>query len=431
MKAKVFIVALLFLSLVLGFCGAESVKGAKPQNIYFLNFFVRGSDSIAKGADPLITKYKKDFPLVTLNEESLGFSDALNKLKSLGAANDLPDLCMPNIPMAKEWAANGLLRPIDDLLDADPTWKKGFLSGSLDEFKFDGRIYGIPAWKNITGIVFYNKAVFQKCGIREFPKTWDQFLDAIAAIKKNGYIPWTTFGKKQWGFSSIASVLNYSQFGTDWFNKLARGEAKFTDDQFLQTLACLKRLQQLGAFNEDMYSLDQTQARSYYLDGKAAMSVDGTWAVGLIGSNASPELLKSTELSFIPSPTGRAGNVIVPAAGGWGLCISSKVADKDKAVAIGKLIKYISDANFGESLLYAGVYPSSMPKKYDAAKLSPLAVKYMKSLAKIDAGLFWDLVFSSAVIDRLEVELELFMLDKKSAKDMAQDMETFYEEQRE
>ena len=423
-KNIVLVILLITISCAL-FAAGQKETADEAIEISFLNFFVRGTDAVAAGADPRITQFKEDFPDIVLQEESLGFSDALTKLKSLGAADNLPDIFIPNIPMAKEWAEAGLLHPIDEFLDDDPSWKNGFLPGSLNEFKFDGTTYGVPPWKNIHGIVFYNEVIFSECGLSAFPETWDEFVAAVKTIKAHGYLPWTAYGKQAFGFSSVLSILNYGQFGSGWFEGVLAGENKFTDTQFLQSLARYKELQDAGAFNEDMYSMDQTQARSAYLNGDAAMSVDGTWAVGLISANASEDVLKNTKLAFIPGGTGK---VTVPAGGGWGLCVNAKITDPKKLDAIGTFIKYISDSTFGESLLYAGVYPSSMPEEYDTGKLTALGSQYMEVLPSVDSGLFWDLALSAVVIDKIETEVELFLLGKAEADEVAAAVQKAFEE---
>lgn len=54
----------------------------------------------------------------------------------------------------------------------------------IDAKAFDGVVYGMPSTGNANGIV-YNKAVFEKAGVTELPKTPDEFIAALKAIKDN------------------------------------------------------------------------------------------------------------------------------------------------------------------------------------------------------------------------------------------------------
>ena len=54
----------------------------------------------------------------------------------------------------------------------------------LNNYAYDGQVYGIPSTANAQGIV-YNKAVFEEAGITELPTTPDEFLEDLQLIKDN------------------------------------------------------------------------------------------------------------------------------------------------------------------------------------------------------------------------------------------------------
>ena len=53
-----------------------------------------------------------------------------------------------------------------------------------DQWKADGLCYGVGYMGNAQGIL-YNKAVFEKAGITELPKTPDEFIADLQLIKDN------------------------------------------------------------------------------------------------------------------------------------------------------------------------------------------------------------------------------------------------------
>lgn len=53
-----------------------------------------------------------------------------------------------------------------------------------NQWVWDGLTYGVPSTGNAQGIV-YNKKVFEQAGITELPKTPDEFIAALQAIKDN------------------------------------------------------------------------------------------------------------------------------------------------------------------------------------------------------------------------------------------------------
>lgn len=50
------------------------------------------------------------------------------------------------------------------------------------QWAFDGQVYGVPSTGNAQGIV-YNKKVFEEAGVTELPKTPEEFLAALKAIR--------------------------------------------------------------------------------------------------------------------------------------------------------------------------------------------------------------------------------------------------------
>lgn len=51
-----------------------------------------------------------------------------------------------------------------------------------DQWSYDGQVYGIPSTGTAQGVV-YNKKVFEEAGVTELPKTPDEFIAALKAIK--------------------------------------------------------------------------------------------------------------------------------------------------------------------------------------------------------------------------------------------------------
>lgn len=50
-------------------------------------------------------------------------------------------------------------------------------------WEYDGMVYGVPSTGNAQGVV-YNKRVFEEAGVTELPKTPDEFIAALQAIKE-------------------------------------------------------------------------------------------------------------------------------------------------------------------------------------------------------------------------------------------------------
>ncbi|HIP29979.1 MAG TPA: sn-glycerol-3-phosphate ABC transporter substrate-binding protein UgpB [Sulfurospirillum arcachonense] len=126
--------------------------------------------------------------------------------------------------------AKGVVYPIADLFDKYGVKfnAKDYISG-VRNFYADskGRMIGAP-FNASTPIMYYNKDIFKKVGIKNPPKTWEEFEKIASKLKKAGYIglaqshsPWIfaenfhsrhniMLADKNNGFDGLATKINYN-----------------------------------------------------------------------------------------------------------------------------------------------------------------------------------------------------------------------------
>lgn len=94
-----------------------------------------------------------------------------------------------------------------------------------DTWEYDGEVYGVPSTATTQGVV-YNKKVFQKAGYQEFPKTPDEFLEALSAIKtKTDAIPLYTNYADGWTMGAWDAYIGNN----------ATGDTSYMNQKFLHT----------------------------------------------------------------------------------------------------------------------------------------------------------------------------------------------------
>lgn len=92
-------------------------------------------------------------------------------------------------------------------------------------WEYGGQVYGVPSTGNAQGIV-YNKAVFEAAGVTDIPKTPDDFIAALQAIKDNTEaIPLYTNYAAGWTMGAWDAYLG----GT------ATGQADYMNQELLHT----------------------------------------------------------------------------------------------------------------------------------------------------------------------------------------------------
>jgi raffinose/stachyose/melibiose transport system substrate-binding protein len=362
----------------------------------------------------LIDQYKKDHPNVEISEDILDNASLKTKIKTLAAGNNMPDVFMMLGSDAKMFLDNQRIQPIDDLLAQDPAWKNGFIPDAFNDFIVDGKMTGAPMQMTSTSIVYYNQEIFKKAGFDKFPATWDEFITALKKIKEMGITPISMGNKDQWvAGSCLLSSLGDRFTGTDWFNSIRdKKGAKFTDKPFVDALAAIQELTKLGVFNSDINSLDNSQQRTAFYNGKAAMFLEGGWAVSSIATDAPKEILNNTHLALLPGVTGAPGKANATAGGsGWAIALNKNL-EGEKLKAAVELTKLLTGETAANMTAERGDVSGSVAKNYDKSKSTPLFVEYLKLLENSKMTPVYDIQLSPDIIQVMNKGLQELLIPK-------------------
>ncbi|RKP46788.1 extracellular solute-binding protein [Cohnella endophytica] len=412
---------------------ADASSPAKaPVKVTFMNLWAKDStENIAVTVRAELAKFKQENPDIVVVEESIGDQNAYyTKLKTLAASNDLPDIFISKGSELAMFAQNETVASLDDALGEDAAWKDGFLSTAFNDLSSGGHTYGVPFSMLATHVVYYNKQIFADAGFASFPKTWSELEDAIAKIKAKGITPIALGNKEQWvAESCVLSALGDRFTGTEWFTSInAKSGAKFTDPDFVKSLAALQNLAKAGAFNADLNSINNDQQKTLYFNGKAAMFMEGSWAIGAV-SAAPKEIADNTEVAVLPSVEGGKGNARATSGGagsGYAVGIKGYAAKKD---AITKVLKAMSGESFAKSLAEKGEPAAFKVGEYDKSKVSPLSVKYAELASQLQFTPIYDSYLSPALTSVMNAGLQDLLIDAVSPEDLAKKIQAAYEKE--
>ncbi|GAB2723368.1 extracellular solute-binding protein [Paenibacillus thermoaerophilus] len=417
---KVAAAVMLGTSLIAAGCGGKddnqsdnaSGTDAKVKLSLWHNF--TGDDLRAKTMRGLIDQYKKDHPNVELDVQGIPPDGYRTRLKTVAAANEMPDLFImwPGV-MTKEFAAGNLLQPINELLDAKKEWKDGFLPGSFDDFTIDGNTYAAPTALTPTSILYYNKEIFDKYNAKP-PKTWDELLALVDLFNQNKITPIALGNKAAWlAQSSILSSLADRVTGTEWFlNAVSQNGAKFTDPEFVQALGYLKQLADKKAFQDGFNSIDNTQMEQMFAQGKAAMMIDGGWALTNLAANATKEMLEKIEVTVLPEiPGGKGDPNSLSAVVGTGFGLSKKVDGARKQAAF-DLIYALSGPEAQKAILESNQLVS-YKVELDKTKVTPVFAKVYEMLGTVKRTPVYDGKLDSATADVVNNGLQELLMGGK------------------
>ncbi|ULO05611.1 extracellular solute-binding protein [Paenibacillus sp. 19GGS1-52] len=359
-----------------------------------------GQDAKSVTMRKLLADFQTAHPEVTLEDEGLPTDGLKTRLRTVAAADEMPDLfVMWPDAMTKEFQKGDLLQPINEFLDSKPEWRDNFIPNALDGYTIDDNIYSVPMNLAPTSFIFYNKLLFDQYKVA-IPKTWDELMTAIDTFNKNDIIPIALGNKTNWvAQSTIFSTLADRVTGSDWFLKAVNQDgAKFTDPEFVKALTVLQDLGKAKAFQDGFNGIDETQMMQLYFQGKSAMVIDGGWALANLVSNAPKEVLDNTHITIIPSIAGGKGDAGSTAGVvGTGLGISKKLTGAKKDAAM-ELLYALSGPDGQQATLDSSTL-ISYNLELDPSKANPLFVELHELMKNVKISPVYDAKLSSAAVE--------------------------------
>jgi len=201
------------------------------------------------------------------------------------------------------------------------------------EQAYDGKAYGVAQTGNAQGIV-YNKKVWAAAGITTLPKTPDEFLTDLKAIKaKTAATPYYTNYKDGWPLSQWDG--NRAITGdADESVKLIRNDAPWATGQYHAIAdGLLFDIVKDGLSEADPTTTDWETSKGSLGSGKVASMVLGSWAITQMQDAAVTAGGTKADIGYMPFPYQVDGTFYSTVAGDYKNGISAKSDNKATARA--------------------------------------------------------------------------------------------------
>ncbi|NRR33708.1 carbohydrate ABC transporter substrate-binding protein [Oxalobacteraceae bacterium] len=172
----------------------------------------------------------------------------------------------------------GMLNNVDEVA-AKGNWDQIMPASILNAIKSNGHFYAAPVNIHMPAWFFYSKAAFAKAGIKEEPKTYDEFLAVLARLKTAGLVP-LAFGGQVWQekitFDAVLAIVG----GQELYLKVYRDrdQAAVKSEAFKQVLTAFKKLR--GFVDPGSPGRNWNDATAMVVTGKAGIQIMGDWAKG-------------------------------------------------------------------------------------------------------------------------------------------------------
>jgi len=422
MLKKILSVSVILTVLFLAACGGngEETSSGSNDGALELTFWNSWSEDSPENDVMLerVEVFQKENPDIKLKMESIPPDQYKTKLKTQAAGKQLPDLIQtwPGAEL-RPLAEGGVLMPIDDIIGG---WKDTLIPAeTLEDYAIDGKQYAIPGNQVFTSIIYYDKDMVAKAGFEEFPTTYEDFKTLVENLNKEGINPIALGNKAKWPLQSVyISTIADRLTGSDFLEKVFAGEAKFTDSEFVQALGVIAELGEQEAFNSDANSIDDNQAADYFLQGKSAMFLNGTWALSGLISN-SPED-KNLGVAKFPAIDGGKGEATkVSGTTGWGIALNSDLSDEKREAAV-KFFEFLYSEETYQALMKVGtLVPATIEVPEETSELFEEVVE----LTSGGIAPVYDAVLPADITDIINNGLQAISIGQSTPEQVAQDMQ--------
>ena len=263
-----------------GFFARKFVESAVSRLEVF-SWWTSGGEAAA--LDALFNTYKKQYPgagIVNATVAGGGGSAARPVLQTRLAVGNPPDTWQshPGWELLGQYVEPNYCEPIDDLYQSDG-WDKVFPKALVDMMAKDGKIYAVLAGVHHGNVLWYNKKLLDKNGIKVGDKmTFDEFFAACDKLKAAG-IPALGVGDSGiWASAQLFENTLLGVVGPQGWTDLFSGKMKWDDPKVKQAMQYFAKMQ--NYLNPDHASLTWDQAVKELMEGKVAFSSMGDWADG-------------------------------------------------------------------------------------------------------------------------------------------------------
>jgi multiple sugar transport system substrate-binding protein len=277
--------------------------GAAPTKITLTEEDYFNTPGQIKALAQYSAKFEKAHPGVTVKRQYVPFASLDTKLLTQATGGDLPNLLAVDNPFVSTMISTKQVVPLSGLNGFSTA---GYFKAVIDEGFSGGKYYSLPVAGANSIALIYNIADLKAAHVSP-PHTWAQLLTAAKALTTP-----TRFGIALTCEPAEDTTWQWEPFfwgngGSFTFSNIAKAPG-------VQALTLWDTLVKQGSASKECLTWSQTPAAStQYIDGKAAMMVNGPWNFPTMNQ---AKLFYGKQFGVVPVPTRTAGQKSIVPLGG-------------------------------------------------------------------------------------------------------------------
>ena len=248
---------------------------------------------------PIFEGMAKEFeqanPDVDVKIEVVQWDNLQQRLTTDIAGGTAPDVAIIGTRWLIDYAAQDIAEPLGQYVT--PEFRARFIETFMAPSTIEGELYGLPVAASARAM-YYNKALLQKAGVAEPPKTWDELEAAARKVKALGD---GSYGLAIQGKEIETDAYWYYALWTHGGELLQGGKSGIGSDAAVKAATLYKRMIDEGLSQPDPTGYNRQDVERLFKQGKAAVVLSGPWLRGQIKTEA-PGL----DYAVAPLPQGTA-----------------------------------------------------------------------------------------------------------------------------
>lgn len=281
----------------------------------------------------LMDGFHSENPGIRVHVQQIPWTAAHEKLLTGFVGGAMPDVAQLGNTWVAEFAAINALEPLDPwIAQSEEVTAAAFFDGVWSTNIVSDTVWGVP-WYVDTRVIFYRTDLLAQAGYEAMPRTWDEWVEAMHAIKRiAGPDRYAIFlPTNEWAQPALFGLQNGSTLldedGT---------HGAFSEPAFREAFDFYLSLYRDG-LAPPMGHYDVANPYQEFGRGFFAMWITGPWNLGEFQRRLPPDAQDRWSTAPMPGPTGAATGVSL--AGGASLVMYRGTEHPDAAW---KLIEYLS-----------------------------------------------------------------------------------------
>lgn len=353
-----------------------------------------------------------------------------HKVIASAQAKVLPDIfgILDKKEVLADFIKSGFVADLTESFKADNSaWENSFFSKALDNNRFlkdnvygvkEG-IYGVPL--DVTNIqMLYNKNFLRKAGINKPPETFDEFLSAIAALKRIGISGMVTGWGELWLIDCFASNYAFNIMGEEKVMATYRGDVPYTDPDWIRVFSVFKTLKEHTALIEGVVTKQNKYAEQDFALERAAFAFNGSWCV-----NVYQDMNEDLQYGvMLPPKINPDQEMRIWGGAGSSFFVNNHSPRKEKAIAF---LKWLTQE---EQQVYLAQVTKNLPATKTAlGQISEVLADFARGMNYTTHPTIWTLNEDAVVSETYLRGIQSIIIAEKTPEQVAKEVQAVKEKQ--